>query len=69
MQQLSVVDRVGTGVLGGFEFVGAVATFGARAVAEAMRPPYDLQEILRHVYQFGSRSAPLILTAGFATSR
>jgi phospholipid/cholesterol/gamma-HCH transport system permease protein len=66
MQQLSVVDRVGTGVLGGFEFVGAVATFGARAAAEAVRPPYDLREILRHIYQFGSRSAPLILTAGFA---
>jgi phospholipid/cholesterol/gamma-HCH transport system permease protein len=66
MQQVSVVDRVGTGVLGAFEFVGAIATFGARAFVEAVRPPYDLREILRHVYQFGSRSAPLILTAGFA---
>src|SRR6188508_819674 len=66
MQQLSVVDRVGAGVLGACEFVGAVATFGARSVVEAARPPYDLREILKHVYQFGSRSAPLILTAGFA---
>src|SRR6188508_3664238 len=66
MQQLSVVDRVGAGVLGACEFVGAVATFGARSVVEAARPPYDLREILRHVYQFGSRSAPLILAAGFA---
>jgi len=66
MQQVSVVDRVGTGVLGAFESVGAIATFGARAFVEAARPPYDLREILRHVYQFGSRSAPLILTAGFA---
>jgi phospholipid/cholesterol/gamma-HCH transport system permease protein len=66
MGQLPVVDRVGTGVLRGFEFVGAVATFGARAFVEAARPPYDLREILKHVYQFGSRSAPLILTAGFA---
>jgi phospholipid/cholesterol/gamma-HCH transport system permease protein len=64
MQQVSVVDRVGTGVLGAFESVGAIATFGARAFVEAARPPYDLREILRHVYQFGSRSAPLILTAG-----
>jgi phospholipid/cholesterol/gamma-HCH transport system permease protein len=66
MQPLSVVDRVGAGVLGAFESVGAIATFGARAFVEAVRPPYDLREILRHVYQFGSRSAPLIVTAGFA---
>jgi phospholipid/cholesterol/gamma-HCH transport system permease protein len=66
MQQLSLVDRVGTGVLGFLEFVGAVATFGGRAVVEACRPPYEPREILRHIYQFGYRSAPLILTAGFA---
>jgi phospholipid/cholesterol/gamma-HCH transport system permease protein len=66
MQQLSVVDRVGTGVLDGFGFVGALATFGARALVQSVRPPYDLREILRHVYEFGYRSAPLILTAGFA---
>ena len=66
MQQLALVDRVGTGVLGFFESVGALATFGARAVVEAVRPPYELREILTHVYQFGYRSAPLILTAGFA---
>jgi len=66
MQPFSVVDRVGTGVLGGFELVCALAAFGARAVVESVRPPYDLREILRHVYEFGYRSAPLILTAGFA---
>ncbi len=66
MQPLSVVDRVGTGVLGLFEFVGTLAVFGGRAVVEAFRPPYELREITRHLYQFGYRSAPLILTAGFA---
>ena len=66
IQQLSIVDRVGSGVLSAFEFVGAVATFGARAVIEAARPPYEPREILRHLYQFGYRSAPLILAAGFA---
>ena len=66
MQQLSVVDRVGTGVLGLFASVGAVATFGARAVTEAARSPYEAREVLKHIYQFGYRSAPLILTAGFA---
>jgi phospholipid/cholesterol/gamma-HCH transport system permease protein len=43
-----------------------VSVFGARAVIEAARPPYELREIIRHVYQFGYRSAPLILAAGFA---
>jgi len=66
MQQLSLVDRVGSGVLDLFAFVGALAMFGARAVVEAVRPPYEPREILKHVYQFGYRSAPLILTAGFA---
>ncbi len=66
MQQLSVVDRVGTGVLGLLASVGAVATFGARAVTESARPPYEAREVLKHIYQFGYRSAPLILAAGFA---
>ena len=64
--QVSVVDRAGAGAIGVFAFVGSVAAFGARAVVEAARPPYELREIVRHVYQFGYRSAPLILAAGFA---
>jgi phospholipid/cholesterol/gamma-HCH transport system permease protein len=63
---VSLVDRAGAGVLGLFEFTGAVASFGARAVGEAVRPPYEPREILRHVYEFGYRSAPLMLAAGFA---
>jgi phospholipid/cholesterol/gamma-HCH transport system permease protein len=63
---LSLVDRVGAWVLTALESVGAVATFGGRAIVEAFRPPYEPGEILRHLYQFGYRSAPLILTAGFA---
>jgi phospholipid/cholesterol/gamma-HCH transport system permease protein len=61
-----LVDRVGGSVLGVFEFVGAVASFGARAAVEVARPPYEPREILRHLYDFGYRSAPLILAAGFA---
>src|SRR3989442_4906591 len=63
---LSLVDRVGAATLTGLEAVGAVATFGGRAIVEAFRPPYEPGEILRHLYQFGTRSAPLILIAGFA---
>ena len=64
--RMSVVDRVGASVIELFEFAGALASFGARAVVEAFRPPYEAGEIARHVYEFGYRSAPLILTAGLA---
>jgi phospholipid/cholesterol/gamma-HCH transport system permease protein len=63
---LALVDRVGAAVLSFLEFAGALATFGLRAIAGAFRPPYEVGEILRHLYQFGLRSAPLILTSGFA---
>jgi phospholipid/cholesterol/gamma-HCH transport system permease protein len=66
MLQLSLVDRVGFRALRVFELAGAIATFGAHAVVEAARPPYELREIVRHAYQFGCRSTPLILTAGVA---
>ena len=66
MLQLSLVDRVGSRALGVFELAGAIATFGAHAIVEAVRPPYELREIVRHAYQFGYRSTPLILTAGVA---
>jgi phospholipid/cholesterol/gamma-HCH transport system permease protein len=66
MHPMSVVDRVGASVLSFFEAVGALAIFGGRAVVEAFRPPYEPREIARHVYEFGYRSAPLILTAGLA---
>ena len=66
VQQLSLVDRVGSSAIGVLEVIGAVATFGGRAVVEAVRPPYEPREILRHVFQFGYRSAPLILIAGLA---
>ena len=51
MPQLSLVDRVGSRALGVFELAGAIATFGAHAVVEAARPPYELREIVRHAYQ------------------
>lgn len=66
MQPLSFVDRVGTRGLGLLEAVGAIATFGGRAMVAAARPPYEPKELLKHVYQFGYRSAPLIVLAGFA---
>jgi phospholipid/cholesterol/gamma-HCH transport system permease protein len=60
------VDRVGAAVLSTFEFIGALATFGGRAILSAFKPPFEVGEIFRHIYQFGWRSAPLILMSGFA---
>jgi len=66
MREWSIVDRVGAAVLTFLEFVGALATFGGRAIVDAFRPPFEVREIVRHVYQFGLRSTPLILMSGFA---
>jgi phospholipid/cholesterol/gamma-HCH transport system permease protein len=66
MQTLPLADRVGASVLTFFESAGALAGFGGRALVEAVRPPYEAGEILRHLYQFGTRSAPLIMTSGVA---
>ena len=66
MQELPLVDRAGTAVLTVLEFVGSFAAFGGRAIVEAFRPPYEPGEVLRHIYQFGLRSAPLIVMSGFA---
>jgi phospholipid/cholesterol/gamma-HCH transport system permease protein len=63
---LPIVDRAGERVLGIFGFIGALAIFAARAIVEAARPPYEPGEIVRHLYQFGTRSMPLIVTSGFA---
>ena len=61
-----LIDRVGRLTLSFFATAGALAVFAGRAVIEAFRPPYEFAEILRHLYQFGVRSAPLIVTSGFA---
>jgi phospholipid/cholesterol/gamma-HCH transport system permease protein len=66
MRTMPFVDRLGIGVLAFLEFVGALAVFGGRTILEAFVPPFEGGEILRHVYQFGLRSVPLIVTSGFA---
>jgi phospholipid/cholesterol/gamma-HCH transport system permease protein len=66
MHEHPLVDRVGAAVLSVLEFVGALATFGGRAIVDAFRPPFEAREIVRHLYQFGLRSMPLILMSGFA---
>jgi phospholipid/cholesterol/gamma-HCH transport system permease protein len=46
--------------------VGEVAIFAGRAIRDAFRPPYEVEETLRQLHELGWRSAPLIAAAGFA---
>jgi phospholipid/cholesterol/gamma-HCH transport system permease protein len=59
-------ERVGVAVLGVFAWVGEVSLFGLRALREALLPPYEVGEVVRHVFEIGWRSAPLIATSGLA---
>jgi phospholipid/cholesterol/gamma-HCH transport system permease protein len=63
---LSLVDRVGNGAIRLLAPVGSFAIFAGRALVQPFTPPYEGGEILRHLFQFGLRSAPLIATSGFA---
>jgi phospholipid/cholesterol/gamma-HCH transport system permease protein len=61
-----VTERLGAVILSTLAWVGDVSLFGARALRDAFRPPFEFGEVVRHVYEFGWRSAPLIGAAGFA---
>ena len=59
-------ERLGVLVLSLLAWVGDVALFGARALYEAVVPPYEFKETWRHVFEIGWRSLPLIALSGFA---
>ena len=59
-------ERVGSAVLGVLAWVGNVSLFGLRALREALLPPYEVGEVVRHVFEIGWRSVPLIATSGLA---
>lgn len=46
--------------------VGDAALFAGRAIREAFRPPFELRETLRQLFELGCKSAPLIAVSGFA---
>src|SRR5687767_9430938 len=62
----AVIERTGAVILTTVAGVGEVSLFGARALFEAFRPPYEFREIVRHTYEIGWRSTPLVATAGLA---
>lgn len=40
--------------------------FAVKVVVEGVRPPYEFAEVVRHLFELGARSAPLIAAAGLA---
>ena len=61
-----MIERAGAVILGALGWVGDVSLFGFRALREAFRPPFEFGEIIRHIYEIGWRSAPLIAASGFS---
>src|SRR5919106_796903 len=61
-----MLERVGGAVLATVDRIGNVASFGLRALREAVLPPYEFAEVARHTFEIGWRSLPLIATSGFA---
>jgi phospholipid/cholesterol/gamma-HCH transport system permease protein len=45
---------------------GDAFRFAGRVVREALRPPYEVRETLRQLFELGCRSVPLIAASGFA---
>ncbi|MCC7180866.1 MAG: ABC transporter permease [Acidobacteria bacterium] len=55
-----------TVIVSWLEGVARAARFAGRVLVEAVRPPFEGRETLRHLYELGVRSVPLIAAAGFA---
>jgi phospholipid/cholesterol/gamma-HCH transport system permease protein len=65
-QRVDVFERAGRLIADGLALVGEVSVFGVRALFEIWRPPYELRELARQIYELGFRSVPLIATSGLA---
>jgi phospholipid/cholesterol/gamma-HCH transport system permease protein len=61
-----VLEQLGLAVGALLAWVGEVSAFGARALRDAWRRPFELDELGRQLYEIGWRSAPLIFVSGVA---
>ena len=61
-----MIERLGAAILHVLAWIGGLGLFGARALAQALLPPYEFGELARHVFEIGWRSVPLIATSGLA---
>ncbi len=49
-----------------FDFLGQVTLFGLAAIRDLFRPPFELEYLMKQMYEIGVGSLSLILTSGFA---
>ena len=61
-----MASRIGTLTTSGLASAGAFALFAGRVARDLFRPPYEFGEILRHLYELGAKSAPMIAVSGLA---
>lgn len=61
-----MLERTGAAIINSSAWVGEASIFGARALVESFRPPYEFREVVRHTFEIGWRSTPLIATSGLA---
>jgi phospholipid/cholesterol/gamma-HCH transport system permease protein len=59
-------EAVGRSITYAASWCGDLSLFAARSVREALRPPYEVGETMRQLYELGVRSIPLIAIAGLA---
>jgi phospholipid/cholesterol/gamma-HCH transport system permease protein len=59
-------ERTGDAAVGGLVTAGELALFAGRTLLESVRPPWELGETVRQIYELGLRSVPLIGAAGFS---
>jgi phospholipid/cholesterol/gamma-HCH transport system permease protein len=61
-----MLEATGRSLASALALAGDVSVFGARAVRDAFRPPYEFGEVARQLHEMGFRSAPLVAIAGLA---
>ncbi|MPY90788.1 MAG: ABC transporter permease [Luteitalea sp.] len=61
-----MLQRILTAIVSLLAQVGEGVVFAVRAIRECVRPPFELGEIGRQIYELGWRSAPLIGASGLA---
>ena len=49
-----------------FHWIGELGLFGFRAIRECFRPPFEIAEITKQIFEAGWRSGPLVIASGFA---
>jgi phospholipid/cholesterol/gamma-HCH transport system permease protein len=61
-----MLESLGLLVAGILAWIGEISLFAVRAIRDAFRPPFELHEVGRQLFDVGWRSLPLVATSGFA---